>query len=220
MFEFWCEYDINPLIIFNPKGEILYCNQEAEILLSYINKKEIFQFTIQNAPLNPGIKTEFKKIEFKDFKFTGYSIGYKDEKSIGVRFFINTNINTPQLEELELIDINTLINFAIEYTKLNQNTEFKIYIDPSIPSAYINKNALLNLLFEIFENQSHIYIQTKINLGEYIKIGNKKYQILEVNIKCKNKKRIKNQFFEVINKKDGYTIQIPLIKEKNENSIA
>jgi len=62
MFEFFIEYDINPVIFFNEKGHIDYCNQEAEIFLSYINKKEVFEFTIKNAPNTKGIKTQFKKI--------------------------------------------------------------------------------------------------------------------------------------------------------------
>jgi nitrogen-specific signal transduction histidine kinase len=218
MFEFWVEYDINPLIIFNQKGNIIYCNQEAEIFLSYINKKEVFEFTIKNAPKNPGIKSEFKKVHFKDFEFNGFSIGYEDEEKIGIRFFINTDIHSIELEELEKVDLSMLLNFAIEYVSLKQNTKFKIYFDPSIPEIYINKKAFLNLLFDIFENQEEIYIQTKINIGEYIKLNSKKYPIISVIIKTKPKKQIKNNFFEVINKEDGYIIQIPLIKEKNENS--
>ena len=218
MFEFWIEYDINPLIIFNQKGNIIYYNQEAEIFLSYINKKEVFEFTIKNAPKSPEIKTEFKKVHFKDFEFNGFSIGYEDEEKIGVRFFINTDIHSIKLEELEKVDLSMILNFAIEYVSLKQNTKFKIYFDPSIPEIYINKKAFLNLLFDIFENQKEIYIETKINIGEYIKLNNKKYPIISVIIKTFPKKQIKNNFFEVINKKDGYIIQIPLIKEKNENS--
>ncbi len=218
MFEFWCEYDINPLIIFNQKGNIVYCNQEAEIFLSYINKKEVFDFLLKNAPKKPSIKTEFRKINFKDFEFNGYSIGYKDDSQIGVRFFINTDTHSIiYLEKLEKIDLSMIINFTVEYMNLKQNTKFTVYFDPSIPEIYINKKAFLDLLFEIIENQEKVYIETKINIGEYIKLNQKKFPIISVIIETNKKKHIKSPYFEVINNKKGYIIQIPLIKETYEN---
>jgi len=218
MFEFWCEYDINPIIIFNEKGHIKYCNQEAEILLSYVNKKEVYNFVINNAPSNPGIKTEFKQIKFKDFEFNGFSIGYKNNTSIGVRFFINTNTRSIELTELEKTDLSMLINFAIEYITLKHNIAITTVFDPSIPSILVHKKALLDIIFDMFENQKEAIISTKINVGEYIKIKNKKYQIIEIGIKTKPLKTIKSPYFEILNKDDGYIIKIPLIKETDENN--
>ena len=156
MFEFWCEYDINPLIIFNEKGDIKYYNQEAEIVLSYINKKEIYEFVIKNAPKEKGIKTEFKDIKFNNFEFKGFSIGYEDDKNIGVRFFINTNKHNIELKELEKIELSMLIDFAIEYVTLKEKIKIIKNYDPSIPQLLINKKALLNTLFEILENQKKL----------------------------------------------------------------
>jgi len=218
MFEFWCEYDINPLIIFNQKGNIVYCNQEAEIFLSYVNKKEVFSLAINHAPKNPGMKVEFKKVVFKDFEFNGFMVGYQDEEKIGIRLFINTNTHQISLEELEKVDLAMIINFAIEYVSLKQESNISLYYDTSIPQIYLNKKALLNLLLEILENQTEVFIQTKIEVGEYIKISNKKYPIIEMLIKCKPKKRIQSNYFEIINKEDGYIIKLPLIKEAHENS--
>ena len=220
MFEFWCEYDINPLIIFNQKGHIKYCNQEAEIFLSYVNKKEVYEFVINNAPVNPGIKTEFKQVKFKDFEFNGFSIGYKDDTEIGIRLFINTNTHSIELTELEEIDLSMLLNFAIEYIQLKNTIKISTLFDPSIPTIMVHKKALLDLIFEILENQKKAIISTKINVGEYIKIKNKKYQIIEIGIKTSPDKTVKSPYFEILNKVDGYTIKIPLIKEIDENNNA
>ncbi len=216
MFEFWCEYDINPLIIFNEKGHIKYCNQEAEIFLSYINTKEVYEFTIKNAPKNAGIKTEFKQVKFKDFEFNGFSVGYQDDSTIGIRFFINTNTHSIELTELEEIDLSMLINFAIEYITLKQNITISTQYDPSIPSIFVYKKALLDLILEILENKKEATITTKIDIGEYIKIKDKKYQIIEIEIKTKPEKTIKSPYFEILNKENGYIIKLPLIKELNE----
>jgi len=218
MFEFWCEYDINPLIIFNEKGHIKYYNQEAEIVLSYINKKEIYEFVIKNAPKEKGIKTEFKDIKFNNFEFKGFSIGYEDDKNIGVRFFINTNKHNIELKELEKIELSMLIDFAIEYITLKEKIKIIKNYDPSIPQLLINKKALLNTLFEILENQKKAIISTKIEIGEYIKIKNKKYPVIDIIINTNSKKKITSPYFEVLNNKNEYIIKIPLIKEIDENN--
>jgi nitrogen-specific signal transduction histidine kinase len=218
MFEFWCEYDINPLIIFNEKGYIEYCNQEAEIFLSYVNKKEVYEFVIKNAPSKPGVKTEFKQVKFKDFEFNGYSIGYKDDSSIGIRFFINTNTHSIELTELEEIDLSMLLNFAIEYATLKNSISITTMFDPSIPTILVHKKALLDIIFDMLENRKEALISTKINVGEYIKINDRKYQIIELGIQTEPVKTIKSPYFEILNKEDGYIIKIPLIKEIDENN--
>jgi len=218
MFEFWCEYDINPIIVFNDKGQIKYYNREAEILLSYVNKKEIYNFIINHAPSNPGIKTEFKPVKFKDFEFNGFSIGYRDDFNIGVRFFINTNTRSIEITKLEKTDLSMLINFAAEYTTLKNNIKITTMFDPSIPNIMIHKKALLDIIFDILEDQKEAIISTKVNVGEYIKIKNKKYRIIEIGIKTNPNKTIKSTYFETLNTVNGYIIKIPLIKEINEDN--
>ena len=218
MFEFFIEYDINPVIFFDNKGNVKYCNQEAEIFLSYVNVKDIFNFTINNAPKKEGMKTEFKEVKFLDFHFKGFSIGYKDDNLIGIRLFINTEKNHITIENLEKTDILKLLNFAIEYITLKQNTKFKIYPDLSLSEIYINKKELLQIFLEIFEKQSKVEISANLKVGEYLKIENKKYPIIEIIVKCHPNKRINSKYFEIITKNDKYIIKIPFIKEKNENN--
>ena len=216
MFEFFIEFDINPVIFFESNGNIKYCNQEAEIFLSYVNVKDIFNFTIKNAPQDKGIKTIFKETKFNDFNFKGYSIGYKDESLIGIRLFINTEKNNISIENLEKTDILKLINFAIEYITLKQKTKFKIYPDLSFREIFVNKKELLRVLLEIFEKQLNIEIYTHLKVGEYLKIENKKYPIIEIIVKCHPNKKIESKYFEIIAQNDKYIIKIPFIKEKNE----
>jgi len=218
MFEFFIEYDVNPVIFFDEKGNIKYCNQEAEIFLSYVNIKDIFKFIIENAPKEAAIKTEFNQIKFNDFVFNGYSIGYKDENLIGVRFLINTKKTNVTIDHVEKIDLLKLLNFAMEYTDLRQKTKFKIYPDLSIREIYTNKKELLKILIKIFEKQKNVEIFTRMKIGEYLKINNKKYQIIEIEIKCHTNEKIKSKYFEIANKNDSYVIKIPFIKEKNENN--
>jgi len=115
-------------------------------------------------------------------------------------------------------DLLKLINFAIEYIKLKQNTHFKIFPDLSIREILINKKELLKILIEIFENQQKVEIITHLKVGEYLKIENKKYPIIEIKIKTHANKKISSQFFEIENSENGYNIKIPFIKEKDENS--
>ncbi len=216
MFEFWCEYDINPIIIFDTKGNIKYCNREAEIFLSYINLKEVHSFTLSNAPAQKGMKTVFENIRFKDFEFMGYSIGYEESEYIGIRLFINTNKHSIEPGKLEKIELSMLLNFAIEYVTLKNKTLITTYFDPSIPPLYTNKKELLDIILKILENRKEAQITTKIEVGEYIKINKKKYPLIEVTIKTEPLKRVKSSCFEVLNKEYGYTIKIPFIKEIHE----
>ena len=217
MFEFFIEYDINPVIFFDEKGNVKYCNQEAEIFLSYINVKEVYNFVIQNASKEKLMTSEFKKVRFNDFEFNGFSIGYNDNL-IGVRFFINTKKNNITISSLEKVDLLKLINFAIEYINLKQNTKFKIFPDLSIREIYINKKELLKILIEIFENQQNVEIITHLKVGEYLKINTKKYPIIELKIKTHTNKKLSSNFFEIENTNEGYNIKIPFIKEYNENN--
>jgi len=216
MFEFFIEYDVNPVIFFDVKGNVKYCNQEAEIFLSYINKKEVFEFAIKNAP-KEAIKTEFKDVNFDSFEFKGFSIGFFNDL-LGVRFFINTSKHQISIENLEKSNLLKLINFAIEYTTLKQNTKFKIYPDLSLNDLLINKKELLHILLKIFENQKEVQIYTKFKVGEYFKTENKKYPIIDIEIKCHTNRKIDSKYFEVLAKHNGYIIKIPLIKETNENN--
>ena len=216
MFEFFIEYDINPVIFFDNKGNIKYCNQEAEIFLSYVNTQDIFNFTLKNAPKNKGIKTIFKEVKFLDFNFKGYSIGYKDNDLIGIRLFINTEKNHISIENLEKTNILKIINLAIEYITLKQKTKFKIYPDLSFSEIYLNKKELLHILLEIFEKQSNVEILTHLKVGEYLKVKDKKYPIIEIIVKCHPNKKIESKYFEIDAQNDRYIIKIPFIKEKNE----
>jgi len=217
MFEFFIEYDINPVIFFDEKGNVKYCNQEAEIFLSYINVKEVYNFVIKNASKEKLMLSEFKKVRFNDFEFNGFSIGYNDNL-IGVRFFINTKKNNITISSLEKVDLLKLINFAIEYINLKQNTKFKIFPDLSIREIYINKKELLKILIDIFENQQNVEIITHLKVGEYLKINSKKYPIIELKIKTHTNKKLSSNFFEIENTNEGYNIKIPFIKEYNENN--
>lgn len=215
MFKFFIEYDINPFIVFDYKSNIIYCNQEAEIFLSYINKKEVFDFAIKHAPKN-GIKTEFKEVKFNKFEFMGYSIGFYDEK-LGIRFFINTEKQNLTLHNLEKVKFSMLLEFIKEYLNF-KNIAVETYYDPSIPEIYLNKKELINIIFEMLENSKKAKIGSKILVGEYMKIDNKKYPLAQIDIITHPFKRIKSDFFEIENHEEGYSIKIPLIKELNENN--
>lgn len=211
MFEYLVEYDVNPTIVFTGQGKVFYANQEAEILLSYTSVKEIFNFCIENLSPNK-ITTKFEDIFFKDFHFKGVSlITYEDK--LAVRFFINTETIKIKLDNLEEVDLSTIINFVIEYFSLNQNHNIKIIMD-ELPTLFVNKNELVNLLLNAITPTS--IIEIKIIPGEYMKIKDKKYPIVGIFITPFNE--AESQFFEINRYNNNLIIKIPLIKERDENS--
>ncbi|EDM23250.1 hypothetical protein [Caminibacter mediatlanticus] len=207
MFNKLIEYDINPVIIFNEKGEVVYCNQEAEIFLSSQNIKEIFDFAISNAP-KIGIKTKFEKIKFNNIEFNGYSI-LIDEK-LAIRFFIDTTPTNYSLSNLEKIDIAMLIDFVCDIFTLKGNFNIKKYYDPTIPEFYSDKNEIIRLLKNLITANS--YVTTKVIIGESIIIDNKKYPLIEITIENFNDININSTTYEIKKQDNKISIKIPLIQ--------
>ncbi len=210
MFKFWIENDINPVIIFNYNKEIEFYNQAAEILLSYINKNDIFEFIVSN--LKDDMITEFKRVKFLDFVFSGYTIGVFNYDYIGVRFFIDTSLHKRDMHNIEKVNVLQLLEFIKNYFSL-KNIDIKIYYDPSIPEFFINKKELLNLIFEIIDTYDS-FISIKIDIGEYMLVDSKKHQIVEIIIKNDNQKEIDSKCFDVVREKDMYIIKLPLLMDK------
>ncbi len=207
MFDKLIEFDINPVIVFNEKGEIIYCNQEAEVFLSSQNVKTIFNFALNNAP-KKGIKTKFEKVKFNKIEFNGYSI-FVDE-NLSIRFFIDTTPPNYSLTNLEKIDIIMLIDFVCDIFSLKKDFNIKKLFDPTIPEFYGDKNEIIRLLKNYISKDS--IISTKIVIGESIIINNKKHPLIEVKIENPNKNDIKSSTYEIKKGENFISIRIPLIQ--------
>ncbi|MRJ06215.1 MAG: hypothetical protein C6I01_01685 [Epsilonproteobacteria bacterium] len=220
IFHLAVEYDINPLVLFNREGKIVYYNREAEILLSYLEVGELFDFALQKSPLPPQkINLHFEPLKFGELEFAGYWVALHQNDYLLLRFFINTSHSHRELEGLELVDLTLFLEWFIDYILLTVGDVcFVTYFDPSIPPFYFNKRELFRLLKKGIEGKNRVEITTKILIGEYILIGKNRFPAVEIGVKVDSPIPLNSNSFDLVVGEDGYKIRLPLIKERNENS--
>jgi hypothetical protein len=214
------ELDINPLVVFDREGELVYYNREAEILLSYIEKRELFQFAVERSPTPPEtLSLQFQRLRLKELHFRGYWVSLLKNRYLLLRLFIGTEPAPRQLEGLELVDLTLFLEWFIEYSRLkNPNLLFTTQLDPTIPPFYFQKRELFQLLRQLVEGEREVQIGTKILVGEYLKIGGEKFGAVEIRVTGVREKGVESRLnWEEV--EGGYRIKLPLIKEQNEVNI-
>ena len=181
----WIEFDLNPLITFNNSGKILYTNNEAQFFLNQASQKQLFELALQYAPKNYGMCTNFVDLNFGNYTFYAVCVGYYDDENITIKFYKSTGAKKENLFKTkgEIVNIFTLIDVIISTNSIKSKTKFIKNYDPSIPEFRVSAKdflKLLNSVILLFENISLIDVVVKLKVGEYVKISNKKHQILSI----------------------------------------
>jgi len=189
--EKWIQYDTNPLIIFSNDAKVLYLNEAGEYILSFISPKRVYDTIIQYAPQELGFKYIKETFTFGEFSYDYALIGYDNYDEIGVRFYkdLHSKTKTIDLEKLEEINIYFILDLARTYTFIDKEIEFIDIFDPDLPDIKFNKDILIKLFNEIYSllrNNNKIKTEVKIKIGEYIKLNNQKYKLLEIILYAKN----------------------------------
>ncbi|MBN2767559.1 MAG: hypothetical protein JXQ68_00495 [Campylobacterales bacterium] len=190
---FLIEADINPLIIFSPNGHIIHLNSTAEILLGYTSSKELFEIAMQYAPQTYGHKTTTMDLKYNLFLFYGITIGYENDEYIYLRLYhkprLGSTKETINCNTTET-DINTLIEANIALFQIESDANIALLTDQGLPQIKIDQNRFSKLLsksLKNFKDCENIDISLKLIIGEYIIIKEKKYQILALEIKSKQR---------------------------------
>ncbi len=185
--EKWIEYDYNPFIIFDSSGKVLSLNSEAQYLLGKTSNKVIFDLAIDYATESFGFNTFFLDISFDKFDFFAITVGYESENEIGIKLYkrANKRIKIRDKKDSTLSNIYVLVDLSISTFSTKNNIEFIKDFDPAIPDIYANVDMVLKLLNKIYNS----FIESKkikskifVNIGEHIKIENKKFPILRIEI--------------------------------------
>lgn len=222
----WIESDYNPFILYSDSGNILYANASAELLLSYVDKKVFYELCLSNASHEFGYKTTFINLSYEKFNFYAITVGYNDEKHIGIKLYNNPQTESNQISKVKsnkIGNIYILIDLCISLASANNEILFKKEFDPTIPEFRLSQNEFTKILrktYESLSNSSTITTVLKLKIGEFVKIDDKKYRLLELAIKGdatieKHDETIK-EISENINikcsyLKQGISFDIPLI---------
>jgi len=189
--EAWIEHDYNPFIMFNENGRIISLNQEAQYLLGEVTNKEIFTLTKDYASHSYGFKTTALDISFGSYKFYAITVGYDNEKEIGIKLYKVAAKKFTNIEEYgNTVNIYTLLDLCISASSTRSNAKFTKEFDPTFPDIRLKISdftKLLDKIYQSYKNSQNITTKLSLATGEYIKFDGKKYPIFTIKIKSENR---------------------------------
>lgn len=188
-FNFLVDCDTSPLIVFDHKGRIVWLNEAAEILLGYVDHKELFELALNNAPKDFGHQSILRELHYKQLSFYAFQVAYNSEDWIAIRLFYRPKAKEERHldhEKLLPTNINLILEATIEMFQMQFNRSLKLLIDHDLPDIYMDQNNFSKLLrksLNSFQKSKTIEISLKMTIGEFIKIDSKRYPILRLKFK-------------------------------------
>lgn len=204
-FEEWVELDLNPILSFSSNAKILYSNSEAQFLLNRIKQKELFDLALTYAPKTFGAQTSYIDLNIKNYTFYAITVMYENEDEIHMKLYKSAMVkkeSSLNIKNINTTNIFTLVDLAISTSKIKNDINFTKNYDPSIPEFKLDASTFiktLNNIFEAFRDKENVTCSILLKIGEYIKIDNKKYSLISVEISS-NKK---SDFSSIITKENN-----------------
>ena len=222
-FEEWVELDLNPVLSFSSNSKIIYSNCEAQFLLNRIKQKELFDLALTYAPKTFGALTSYIDLNIKNYTFYAITIMYENEDEIHMKLYKSAMVkkeNTLNIKNINVTNIFTLVDLSISTSKIKSDINFIKNYDPSIPEFKLDASSFiktLNQIFDAFKGNKNVSCSILLKIGEYIKIDEKKYSLISVEISTDKENdfsslNIKENNSFILTKDDTkVTIDLPLI---------
>ena len=222
-FEEWIELDLNPILSFSSTSKIIYSNSEAQFLLNRIKQKELFDLALSYAPKTFGAQTSYIDLAIKNYTFYAITVMYENEDEIHMKLYKSAMVkkeNTLNIKNINVTNIFTLVDLSISTSKIKSDINFIKNYDPSIPEFKLDASSFiktLNQIFDAFKGNKNVSCSILLKIGEYIKIDEKKYSLISVEISTDKENdfsslNIKENNSFILTKDDTkVTIDLPLI---------
>ena len=226
-FKPFIECDNSPFILFDAQGKIAYLNNAAEILMGYVNKKELYDITLAYAPKDYGYKTTTLALQYDTLHFYAITVGYQDEEHICIRLYHRPRLNKPNTlssEKYVLTNINTLLEANITLFQMVNQNELSLLVDQDIPEFKLDQNHFSKLLrktLHAFRASDSIHITLNFLVGEYIIINEKKEALIQLKIEANGRYNDEDRAIESLANKNhistsfkehSITLQIPFLR--------
>jgi len=225
-FEYLVEIDNNPVIIFSNSGKILYLNTNAEILLGYVNAKEIFNLCLNNAPKEYGYNTVQIELHYGSFTFYSIMVSYTNDDYIAIRLYYKPKIKHISRDTSKVeTDLNKVLNNSIIHFNISSKTDIRLMSDLDIPATQTNQNKLSLLLRKILDSYKdaiYVDINMSLKIGEFIIIDDKKYSVISLIYKSDKREKeddlnirrlAEDLSFDIYLNENMVSLDIPLIKD-------
>ncbi len=224
-YENWVELDLNPIISFSSAGKIKFSNQEAQFLLNRISQKELFDLALRYAPSSFGFQTSYINLSLKNYTFYAITVGYENEDEIHLKLYKSTMVKRKKKlssKNATMTNIFTLVDLSISTKKTKSDVKYIKNYDPSIPDFKLVASEflkILNAIYDCIEGAQIITTSVKLKIGEYIRIDEKKYSIIAievttdgsfVNFDSEDKDQESNAFILTV-EDDKILIDLPLL---------
>ena len=222
-FEEWIELDLNPILSFSSTSKILYSNSEAQFLLNRIKQKELFDLALSYAPKTFGAQTSYIDLAIKNYTFYAITVMYENEDEIHMKLYKSAMVkkeNTLNIKNINVTNIFTLVDLSISTSKIKNDINFIKNYDPSIPEFKLDASSFiktLNQIFDAFKGNKNVSCSILLKIGEYIKIDEKKYSLISVEISTDKENDFsslnikENNSFILTKDENKITIDLPLI---------
>jgi hypothetical protein len=189
-YQFILENDGSPVIVFDHRGRILWLNSAAEILLGYVDRKELFEIALNHAPKDFGNRTTLMELHYRQLTFYAINVSYNSDDWVALRLYYrprNGEKRRLEREKLMETDINILLEAAITLFKMQHKQKLSLLTDQDLPPIRIDQNAFSKLLrktLESFRRSSQIEVSLKMTIGEFIIIDENRYHLLRLKIQA------------------------------------
>ncbi len=222
-FEEWVELDLNPVLSFSSSAKIIYSNSEAQFLLNRIKQKELFDLALTYAPKTFGASTSYIDLTIKNYTFYAITVMYENEDEIHMKLYKSAMVKKESklnIKNINSTNIFTLVDLAISTSKIKNNINFTKNYDPSIPEFKLDASSFiktLNQIFDVFKDKENVSCSILLKIGEYIKIDNKKYSLISVEIASNEKSDFsvlnikETSSFILTSDENKVTLDLPLI---------
>ena len=222
-FEEWIELDLNPILSFSSTSKIIYSNSEAQFLLNRIKQKELFDLALSYAPKTFGAQTSYIDLNIKNYTFYAITVMYENEDEIHMKLYKSAMVkkeNTLNIKNINVTNIFTLVDLSISTSKIKSDINFIKNYDPSIPEFKLDASSFiktLNQIFDAFKGNKNVSCSILLKIGEYIKIDEKKYSLISVEISTDKENDFsslnikENNSFILTKDENKITIDLPLI---------
>lgn len=218
-YRFLLDMDSNPVVVFNNNGNIVYLNDNGEILMGYAKVKDIFNLAIDNAPKKYGTKNTQIELTYNHLSFYAISVGYLTDEWIAIHFYYRPRAKkytkTTTGNEVST-DINQLLGIAMDQFTIESNCDIRLLTDQDISTTLMNQNNFLKLLrktLSLFKATHYLDITLKFGIGDHVIIDNKQCRL--VNLKFASSGRYCNEDRFI----DELAINLNISTHLKENSV-